>query len=115
MLFQAQSPGMMFRDILEPISGPLTVIVVIGLIIFVFIKRRNYNRKLYNAITRPTVIYQQVAVPAPTEDSASLTNEEFFKLSWKEREALYKSRIIQLKETNRRLRARLKKAGLPTD
>ncbi|WP_181307958.1 transmembrane domain-containing protein [Rufibacter sp. XAAS-G3-1] len=118
MFLQVDTPNMMFRDFLEPIAGPLTIIVVVGAVVYSFMRRRSYNRKLYNAITRPTVIYQQVATPAPAvpvDGSPALSTEEFCRLPWEEREALYRNRIIELRDTNRRLRARMKEAGLPTD
>ncbi|MBC3538280.1 hypothetical protein ACFSC6_08035 [Rufibacter sediminis] len=118
MFLQIDTPNMMFRDLLEPIAGPLTIIVVVGAGVYAFIRRRSYNRKLYNAITRPTVIYQQGAAPAPAvpvDSSPALSTEEFSRLPWEEREALYRNRIIELRDTNRRLRARMKEAGLPTD
>jgi len=110
-----------YRNFMQPIAGPLTVIVVFGLIIYAFIRRRNFNRRLYNAITRPTIIYQQGPAPPPAPASNPLTefsvitNEEFTKLSWEQKEELYRNRIIQLRDTNRKLRAILKEAGLPTE
>jgi len=62
------------------------------------------------------VIYQQVAAPAvPVDGSPALATEEFCRLPWEEREALYRNRIIELRDTNRKLRSRMKEAGLPTD
>ena len=118
MFLQIDTPNMMFRDLLEPIAGPLTIIVVVGVGVYAFIRRRSYNRKLYKAITRPTVIFQQGAAPAmavPVDGSPAVSTEEFQRLPWEERETLYMNRIIELRNTNRRLRARMKEAGLPTD
>ena len=109
----------MLREALEPIAGPLTVIVIISLIVFVIRRRMRFNRDLYNALTRPTtIIYQQVAPPAPAvppEDYSTLTKEDFYNLPWEVRETMYKNRIRQLNETIKRLRARLEEAELPTD
>ena len=113
-----QSPSLMFREALEPIAGPLAVLIIIALIVFVIRRRRRFNRNLYNAITRPTVIYQQFNAPSaspPPEDYSTLTKEDFYNLPWEVREAMYKSRILQLNDTIHRLRARLKEAELPTD
>jgi hypothetical protein len=115
---QSQSFHYLLRDALEPFAGPLMTFLIIGLIVFAIRRRIRYNRMLYNALNRPTVIYQQLAppeVPLPTEDFSTLTNEKFYSLPWEVREEMYKKRIFQLKDTNQRLRARLKEAGLPTD
>lgn len=113
-----QSPSLLFRDAIEPIAGTLAVLVIIALIVFAIRRRRRFNSNLYNALTRPTVIYQQVFPPvatAPPEDYSTLTKEDFYNLPWEVRETMYKSRILQLNETIQRLKARLKEEGLPTD
>ncbi|WP_026461344.1 hypothetical protein [Adhaeribacter aquaticus] len=110
-----------FSDLLEPVAGPLTVIVLVVLVVFAIKRRRNFNRRLYNAITRPTIIYQQAPAPPPAPlsnpmtESSVITNEEFTKLTWEQKEEMYRNRIIQLRDANRKLRALLKEAGLPTD
>jgi hypothetical protein len=108
----------MLKEALEPFAGPLTVIVLISLVVFAIRRRIRFNRNLYNALTRPTIIYQQIPPPAPAvppEDYTSLTKEDFYNLPWEVREAMYKNRIRQLNDTIQRLRARLKEAELPTD
>jgi hypothetical protein len=115
-----QSPSFhyLLRDALEPIAGPLTVIVIVSLIVFAIRRRIRFNRNLYNALTRPTIIYQQIAPPAataPPEDYSTLTKEDFYNLPSEVREAMYKKRIHQLNDTIQRLKARLKEAELPTD
>jgi hypothetical protein len=116
-----QSPSFhyLLRDALEPIAGPLTLFVIIGLIVFAIRRRIRYNRMLYNAINRPTtIIYQQLPtpeVPVPPEDYTSLTKEDFYNLPWEVRETMYKNRIRQLNDTIQGLKTRLKDAGLPTD
>lgn len=119
ILLQLQkSPSLMFKEALEPIAGPLAVLVIIALIAFAIRRRRRFNRTLHNALTRPTVIYQQIIPPAPAtppEDISTLTKENFYNLPWEKREAMYKNRIRQLNDTIQGLKTRLKDAGLPTD
>jgi hypothetical protein len=102
---------------LEPIAGPLTLIVMVALVIFAVSRRLKYRRRLINAITRPTIIYRQEPtaspyIPSKIDYSITPADPRFYTLPWEYKEALYVNRINQLSSKCREMQKKLKAAGI---